>query len=640
MQPSQFRLPRAAIKLQKAEEDRAIAWQLITRLLVSVDENTDDVEDVGDKCEALTHALKRLEESSRKVEIRQNEMGVSIEERLNTMETHEKQVVRIKSKLRNLLRKPESNGPSDARRDYHYTGIRLPKMELKPFDGDVMKWHEFWVCFEHGVHANPSLPDHQKLQYLKNCLRGPAFVTISDIQRSGDQYEAAIRLLKDRYGHRSTLRKAHLDGIERLPAISNSYELYRLKRFHEEVECHVKALTAIGVSQMEYSMTMVPKVLGKLPFEIRMRLTENQDEDDDLTMMQLIEGLRRCVRVMEKCGVAAKTSTSQPQPKKPLERPSIPSQAEPRAWQATGATLTSVQHQKKETCEFCLDEHKASDCSKYTTVKEREAVIKRYKRWYRCLKRGHVLSKCNKAETCSKCAKSKHHETLCNGIKEPTGVLNSKTMNPTAAIAYRTLIARVHTASGEGTTKCRVLLDSGSAKSFATQKLITRLESKPVSKMNQTLEGFNGSLQELKTEIHELQLSSLDGNYSIPVEVKTIPAATTIGSPAPLKLKERYAHFKDVYLTDVTKECNLEVDMLLGSQHLAEMLTGQIHEGGWGEPVAVHTDGTNRTKRSEGRRGAGPPGNRTKCFNQQGCFKTVGSRDIGNKRRRPCAHGV
>eukprot|EP00794_Sanderia_malayensis_P005100 gene5100-biopygen4161 len=127
-------------------------------------------------------------------------------------------------------------------------------------------------------------------------------------------------------------------------------------------------------------------------------------------------------------------------------------------------------------------------------------------------------------------------------------------MNPTAAIAYQTLIARVHTASGEGTTKCRVLLDSGSAGSFATEKLIKRLEN---------------------------------GNCSIPVEVKTIPTVTTVGNPAPLKLKERYADLKDVYFTDVTKECNLEVEMLLGSQHLAEILTGQIHKGRSGEPVAV-----------------------------------------------------
>lgn len=89
-------------------------------------------------------------------------------------------------------------------------------MELKTFDGNVLKWHEFWECFEHGVHNNRSLPDHQKLQYLKNCMKAPAFVTISDLDMNGDHYEVAVKLLKERYGHKNVLRKAHFDGLEKL----------------------------------------------------------------------------------------------------------------------------------------------------------------------------------------------------------------------------------------------------------------------------------------------------------------------------------------------------------------------------------------------------------------------------------------
>lgn len=89
-------------------------------------------------------------------------------------------------------------------------------MELKTFDGNVLKWHEFWECFEHGVHNNRSLPDHQKLQYLKNCMKAPAFVTISDLDMKGDHYEVAVKLLKERYGHKNVLRKAHFDGLEKL----------------------------------------------------------------------------------------------------------------------------------------------------------------------------------------------------------------------------------------------------------------------------------------------------------------------------------------------------------------------------------------------------------------------------------------
>ena len=93
-------------------------------------------------------------------------------------------------------------------------------------------------------------------------------MTVSDLDMKGDHYEAAVRLLKDRYGHKNVLRKAHFDRLEKLPVVDNSYELQRLKRFYEEVECHYRVLSAINLRFEEYSTTMVPKILGKLPMDI------------------------------------------------------------------------------------------------------------------------------------------------------------------------------------------------------------------------------------------------------------------------------------------------------------------------------------------------------------------------------------
>ena len=73
------------------------------------------------------------------------------------------------------------------------------------------------------------------------------------------------------------------------------------------------------------------------------------------------------------------------------------------------------------------------------------------------------------------------------------------------------------------------------------------------------------------------------------MEVKTLPTITTIGNPAPLKLKQLFPHLKDVFFTDVTQKSVLEVHMLLGSEHLAELQTGCIRKGKRGEPVAVKT---------------------------------------------------
>ncbi len=78
------------------------------------------------------------------------------------------------------------------------------------FDGKVSRWDEFWECFKHNKR---NVQDHQKLKYLKSTLQGAAFVNVSDLDVKGDNCNVAVKLLKERYGHKNDLRKAHLNGL-------------------------------------------------------------------------------------------------------------------------------------------------------------------------------------------------------------------------------------------------------------------------------------------------------------------------------------------------------------------------------------------------------------------------------------------
>ena len=44
--------------------------------------------------------------------------------------------------------------------------VRLPKLELKNFDGNILKWQEFWNTFESTVHKNNDLQNVEKFNYL------------------------------------------------------------------------------------------------------------------------------------------------------------------------------------------------------------------------------------------------------------------------------------------------------------------------------------------------------------------------------------------------------------------------------------------------------------------------------------------
>ena len=76
--------------------------------------------------------------------------------------------------------------------------IRPPQLEITPFDGDVLKWQEFWDQFEASIHK-ASYSSVDKFNYLKSKLRGDALGAISGYQLSNSNYEVVVDVLKRRF---------------------------------------------------------------------------------------------------------------------------------------------------------------------------------------------------------------------------------------------------------------------------------------------------------------------------------------------------------------------------------------------------------------------------------------------------------
>ena len=56
----------------------------------------------------------------------------------------------------------------------------------------------------------------------------------------------------------------------------------------------------------EYTATIVPKLLEKLPTDVRIKLSETKDENEDLKIDELVEELKKIVKIQEKSGVQLK----------------------------------------------------------------------------------------------------------------------------------------------------------------------------------------------------------------------------------------------------------------------------------------------------------------------------------------------
>ena len=80
--------------------------------------------------------------------------------------------------------------------------VKLPKISLRRFRGNPMRWTAFRDCFESAIHKCDRLAEMDKFNYLRSLLEGTAYDAIARLALSAANYEEAIAMLKKRFGNR------------------------------------------------------------------------------------------------------------------------------------------------------------------------------------------------------------------------------------------------------------------------------------------------------------------------------------------------------------------------------------------------------------------------------------------------------
>ena len=80
--------------------------------------------------------------------------------------------------------------------------VKLPKLNLKRFHGDITTWSTFWDTFESSIHKNPTLPSVDKFNYLNSLLEHTASDAIAGLTLTATNYEEAITILQKKIGNK------------------------------------------------------------------------------------------------------------------------------------------------------------------------------------------------------------------------------------------------------------------------------------------------------------------------------------------------------------------------------------------------------------------------------------------------------
>ena len=107
---------------------------------------------------------------------------------------------------------PDANADNRTNVSNSHVDVKLPKLNLPKFSGDVLQWPSFWDQFSVTVH-DTDLPVVSKFTYLMSLLEGEPKQAIHGLSLTTDHYTIACKILKDRFGRKETIIFSHIQNF-------------------------------------------------------------------------------------------------------------------------------------------------------------------------------------------------------------------------------------------------------------------------------------------------------------------------------------------------------------------------------------------------------------------------------------------
>ena len=291
-------------------------------------------------------------------------------------------------------------------------GVKLPKLDVPVFNGNILHWSTFWEQFTVAVHSRKDISDSEKLVYLRQSLReGSAKNAIEGLSRTGDNYAEAVECLKARYDRPRLIHQTHVKKILEIPVLKtgNGRELRHL---HDVVQQHLRALKSMGYEPSAPFITSVLEL--KLNVGTMFEWQKHSNSSTGVPHFnELLEFINLCAQASEHTTSGSKRAMGSGN-------------------HATNSvTSFAANTQSPTTADSCVlcktDVHPLFACSKFKSLPRDRmvATVKANNLCLNCLRPGHHLKHCKSLHKCRECQRP-HHTLLHIDKGEP-----SMTQTPT-----------------------------------------------------------------------------------------------------------------------------------------------------------------------------------------------------------------
>ena len=494
--------------------------------------------------------------------------------------------------IRKLQKKCEGSKSTTTSAEGTGSGVRLPKLAVPTFDGNILHWRQFWEQFCVSVHNRPSLSNAEKLVYLQYALKdGSAKSIIAGLSQSGEHYDEAVKCLTDRFDRPRLIHQTHVKMILDAPQVRDGSGR-ELRRLHDVIQQHVRALKSM---EQEPSPSFITSLIelkldSTTMFEWQ-RHTQSQNEVPHYC--EMLEFLDHRAQASEMSAPTKGHSKPDP-PKRPLTHPKLVS------------SFAANHEQSSNLCPLCKTErHHLYSCSKFRSLphETKLATVKVNNLCMNCLSKGHFLAECKSPHRCKKCH-NPHHTLLHidqrdqrkDQPSQPTPSDQDQEVSANATTAKQKSCSLLMTcqvliiAPNGSPVKVRALLDGGSSASFVSERLVQSLHLSR-TRQNISVSGIGEISPTITVQsVANIKISPMINNGKIiDVTALVVPRVVRDLPTCPIHHDARWTHISDLRLADPEYGIPGRVEVLLGVDIFTDILLNGRRKGPPGSPTAMET---------------------------------------------------
>jgi len=315
--------------------------------------------------------------------------------------------------------------------------VRLPKVELATFDGNIKDWPLFFADFTSMV-ENMNLSNAQKMAYLRVCLSKKVKNSISQFMYDPNLYPQEMAELTRQFGHPYILALAHIKSMLDLPTVKDDGD--SILDFVNELNGAVGALSNGQYSHELSSSGILAQLTSKLPLRLQQEWS---------TVIYSIQP--RAPTISDLCAWLNYKSRSE-QFQNPFA-PSNSSKASTRPKDDRNlrsskkmikekkgfvfSTNKPIRSKPIHPCPACKEDHFLSACNKFKAMSLtiKNEIVWENKVCLRCLKPGHGIKICRSQITCGIDGCVSKHNPQLHGAPPLLTKSENKTRTPAAAPA-------------------------------------------------------------------------------------------------------------------------------------------------------------------------------------------------------------